>query len=138
MEAAALNIGATGRAGEDAALEMLLKNGFELVARNYQTKFGEIDLIVKNERFLVFVEVKTRTKASRYKGFVAVTSEKKQKIIKTALLFLRENPIKLQPRIDVIDVEGHWFVMDEREQFAVEGLRWYKNAITAHDYNGFL
>ena len=43
-----MNIGPTGGAGEDAALEMLLKNGFELVARNYHTKFGEIDLIVKN------------------------------------------------------------------------------------------
>ncbi|MBQ9902893.1 MAG: YraN family protein [Clostridia bacterium] len=133
-----MNIGATGGVGEDAALEMLLKNGFELVVRNYQTKYGEIDLIVKNERFLVFVEVKTRTKASRYKGFVAVTNEKKQKIFKTAFTFLRDNNLRLQPRIDVIDVEGHWFVMDEREQFAVDDLRWYKNAITSNDYNGFL
>ena len=133
-----MNIGATGGAGEDAALKMLLEKGYELVARNYQTKHGEIDLIVKNERFLVFVEVKTRTKASRYKGFTAVTSEKKQKIFKTAILFLRETKLKLQPRIDVIDVEGHWFVMDGKEQFAVDGLRWYRNAVTSDDYDGFI
>ena len=50
-----MNIGPTGGAGEDAALEMLLKNGFELVARNYHTKFGEIDLIVKNEKMLLYI-----------------------------------------------------------------------------------
>ena len=133
-----MNIGATGRAGEDAALDMLLKNGFQLVTRNYQTRFGEIDLIVKNERFLVFAEVKTRTKASWYKGYTAVTYPKKQKIFKTALLFLKENRFSLQPRIDVIDIAGHWFVMDEKEQFAVDELHWFKNAVTAEDYNGYL
>ena len=133
-----MNIGATGGAGEDAALKMLLESGFALVARNYQTKYGEIDLIVRNERFLVFVEVKTRTKASWYKGYAAVTSAKKQKILKSAILFLRENPMQLQPRIDVIDIEGHWFVADGKEQFSVDGLRWYKNAITADDYGRYL
>lgn len=133
-----MNIGATGGAGEDAALEMFIQNGFALVERNYQTRYGEIDLIVKNEKFLVFAEVKTRTSASWYKGYAAVTSSKKQKIIRSAILFLRENQLKLQPRIDVIDIEGHWFVADEKEQFAVDKLRWYKNAITANDYRGFL
>ena len=133
-----MNIGATGGAGEDAALEMYLQNGFALVERNYQTRYGEIDLIVKNERFLVFAEVKTRTNASWYRGCAAVTSSKKQKIIRSAILFLRENQIKLQPRIDVIEIDGHWFVADGKEQFAVDHLPWYKNAITANDYNGFL
>lgn len=133
-----MNIGATGSAGEDAALKMYLDNGFELVARNYQTKYGEIDLIVKNEKFLVFAEVKTRTPASWGKGYAAVTYYKKQKIFKTALLFLRENHFALQPRIDIVDIEGHWFVMDEKEQFAVDQLRWFKNAVTAADYNGYL
>ena len=133
-----MNIGATGGAGEDAALEMFIQNGFALVERNYQTRYGEIDLIVKNERFLVFAEVKTRTNASWYRGCAAVTSQKKQKIIRTALLYLKENALPLQPRIDVIEIDGHWFVADGKEQFAVDHLHWYKNAITANDYNGFL
>ncbi len=133
-----LNIGATGKAGEDAALDMLLRNGFALVERNYQTRYGEIDLIVRNDKYLVFVEVKTRTKASWYRGYTAVTFSKKQKIIKTVLLYLRENRLHLQPRIDVIDIEGAWFVADEKEQFAVDKLHWYKNAITAHDYDGYI
>ena len=133
-----MNIGPTGSAGEDAALGMLLKNGFELVARNYHTRYGEIDLIVKNEKLLLFVEVKTRTKASWYKGYVAVTHKKKQRIIKTALLFLRENHFGLAMRFDVIDIEGHWLIVDEKEEFAVDEMRWYKNAITNADYDGFI
>ena len=133
-----MNIGPPGGAGEDAAVEMLLKNGFELVARNYHTKFGETDLIVKNEKMLLFVEVKTRTKASRYKGYVAVTHEKKQRIIRTALLFLRENRFPLPKRFDVIDIEGHWLVVDEKEEFAVDQMHWYKNAITNADYDGYI
>ena len=85
-----------------------------------------------------FAEVKTRTNASWYRGCAAVTSQKKQKIIRTALLYLKENALPLQPRIDVIEIDGHWFVADGKEQFAVDHLHWYKNAITANDYNGFL
>ena len=133
-----MNIGATGGAGEDAALEMYLQNGFALVERNYQTKYGEIDLIVKNERFIVFAEVKTRTKASWYKGYAAVTLQKKQKLLKTVIMYLKENKLSLQPRIDVIDIEGHWLVADEKEQFAVDRMNWFKNAVTAGDYKGFL
>ena len=132
-----MNIGATGRAGEDAALAMYLKNGFTLVARNYQTKYGEIDLIVKNEKSLVFAEVKTRTKASRFKGVVAVNHSKKQKLFKTAFLFLKENKYALAPRFDVIDIEGSWWVVDGREEFTVDTLHWYKNALTMNDYDGY-
>ncbi len=133
-----LNIGSTGSAGETAALEMYVRNGFKLVARNYQTKHGEIDLIVRNERYLVFVEVKTRTKASYYKGYSSVNHRKKQKLFKTAFSFLEKHKYALQPRFDVIDVEGHWMVMDDSEQFVVDKLNWYQNAITAGDYDGFI
>ncbi len=133
-----MNIGPTGRAGEDAALELLLRNGFEFVARNYQRQCGEIDIIVKNDKYIVFAEVKTRTKASRYSGYYAVTRQKKQKIVKTAFLYMKEYKPLLRPRIDVIDIEGHWLVVDEKEQFAVDKLRWYKNAITASDFDGYI
>ncbi len=138
QEVDTVNLGPTGRAGEDAALEMLLKNGFELVARNYQTPYGEIDLIVRDDRYVVFVEVKTRTGVSRGSGYRAVNFRKKQKLFKTALLFLRENELTLQPRFDLIDIEGHWFVAEEKEQFAVDKMRWFKNAITAADYGGYI
>ena len=49
-----------GRLGEQCALEHLERLGYTLVARNHRTRFGEIDLVVRGERALVFVEVKTR------------------------------------------------------------------------------
>ncbi len=133
-----MNIGATGSAGENAALQMYLSKGFELVARNYQTRYGEIDIIVRNDRFLVFVEVKTRTRASYYKGYAAVNHSKKQKLFKTAFTFLKENKFKLQPRFDVVDILGHWLVVEDKEEFAVDQLNWYQNAITASDYDGYI
>ena len=50
----------TGGIGESLALEYLLKKGFELVLRNYSTRFGEIDLIMRDKDVLVFVEVKAK------------------------------------------------------------------------------
>ena len=131
-----MNIGPTGRAGENAALEMFLKNGFELVARNYQTKYGEIDLIVKDKKYLVFAEVKTRTNASSMSGCYAVNFRKKQKLIKTFFVYLKTHHNNLQPRIDVIDIRGHWIVVDEKEDFFVDKLPWFKNAVTSNDYDG--
>ena len=133
-----MNIGPTGIAGENAALEMFVKNGYELVVRNYQTRYGEIDLIVRNDRYIVFVEVKTRTKASRGSGYYAVNPSKKQKIIRTMLLYLRENGMSLQPRFDVVDILGHWLIVDAKEQFAVDRMHWFKNAITADDYGEYI
>ena len=49
-----------GRLGEDAAAELLVKKGFEMVLRNYSTRYGEIDLICRDKDVLVFVEVKTK------------------------------------------------------------------------------
>ena len=51
---------ALGRLGEDLALEHLMRRGYRPVTRNYRTRVGEIDLIVCDERTLVFCEVKTR------------------------------------------------------------------------------
>jgi putative endonuclease len=49
-----------GRLGEDLALEHLERLGYRLVARNYRTRFGELDLIVCDDTTIVFVEVKAR------------------------------------------------------------------------------
>jgi putative endonuclease len=54
----------TGKEGENMATAYLRQKGFELVARNYRHKRAEIDLIVKRDDWLVFVEVKTRTSSA--------------------------------------------------------------------------
>lgn len=133
-----MNIGATGGAGEDAALKAYLEKGFELVERNFQTRRGEIDLIVKNDKYLVFVEVKTRTPQSRMSGVTAMTRAKKQKIFQSALIYLQSAALSLQPRFDVVDIAGHWAVFDEKEIFVTDRLTIYENAFGSEVYHGFV
>ena len=75
-----------GAWGEAKAAEYLRKKGYKLVAAGYRCRFGEIDLIVADRHFLVFVEVKLRKTAD------------------FASIYLSENPTTLQPRFDVIEL----------------------------------
>ena len=50
-----------GKIGEDKACEYLVKNKWKIIDRNFRRKFGELDIVVKKDRVLVFVEVKTMT-----------------------------------------------------------------------------
>lgn len=93
-----------GAWGEALAAEYLRKKRYKLVACSYKCRFGEIDLIVKNRKYLVFVEVKLRRSA----GFAAareyVDANKQDRLRATASVYLSQNPTKLQPRFDVIEI----------------------------------
>lgn len=99
----------TGRLGEDAVALRYVKMGFSLVARNVHLSHNEIDLILKNETYLVFVEVKTRHASpgepSRYgRPAAAIDKGKRMRMRKAAVDYLRKHPTPLQPRIDVAEV----------------------------------
>lgn len=94
----------SGASGEQYAAEYLEKKGFEIIRRNFHSRFGEIDIIAKDSRCLVFAEVKTRESGSLIGPFEAVTVSKQRKIIKTAMLYLQANPTGLQPRFDVAGI----------------------------------
>ena len=72
--------------------------------KNYHSRYGEIDIISCTDKYIVFVEVKTRKKGSFIKGIEAVDKNKRIKILKTAMIFLSENNIALQPRFDVVEI----------------------------------
>ena len=55
-----MNIGESGKFGEDKAAEYLRKKGYGIIRRNFSCRFGEIDIIAENAGFLVFAEVKLR------------------------------------------------------------------------------
>lgn len=95
---------ASGKIGEDYAAQLLAKKGYRVVARNYRSRFGEIDLIAENKEYIVFVEVKTRGEHYTVGPLEAVTAGKQKKIIKTALFYLQSNKTTLQPRFDVIGI----------------------------------
>ena len=90
--------------GEALAAEYLRRKRYEVVASRYHCRFGEIDLIVKNKKYLVFVEVKLR-KSARFAGAVEYVDRRKQDRIRmTASMYLSQNETNLQPRFDVIEV----------------------------------
>lgn len=93
-----------GAWGETLAAEYLVKKHFRLIAANYSCRYGEIDLIVANRKFLVFVEVKLRKSAKFAQAREFVDYHKQNRIRTTAELYLSEHPTKLQPRFDVIEI----------------------------------
>lgn len=94
----------TGAWGEALAAEYLRKKHFKLVAQGYRCRFGEIDLIVKDRKFLVFVEVKLRKTCNFAAAREYVDLRKQDRIRITASMYLSENPTNLQPRFDIIEI----------------------------------
>lgn len=95
-----------GKWGEAQAGVYLRKKGYELLAANYRSRFGEIDIIAKKDSFVVFVEVKQRKNDVFAQAQEAVTYKKQQRIKATAELWLSTEDSQLQPRFDVIEVYG--------------------------------
>lgn len=93
-----------GKLWEIEAANYLRKKKYKLLSANYHSRFGEIDLIVCNKRYLCFVEVKQRDINSIALPREFVTESKQRKIITTAQIYLSHNPTKLQPRFDVIEI----------------------------------
>jgi putative endonuclease len=93
-----------GRKGEDLALEYLEKNGFVIIEKNFRSRFGEIDLIVKDGQTIVFVEVKYRLSENYGSPKEAVTNEKIKKIIRTAQYFITKNNFNSLYRFDVVSI----------------------------------
>ena len=93
-----------GAWGEVLAAQYLQKKRFKIIATNFRTRFGEIDLIAANRRYLVFVEVKLRKSDAFAKAFEYVDIHKQNRLRTTAEIYLSQNPTALQPRFDVIEI----------------------------------
>lgn len=97
-----------GSEGEDLAVRFLQKKGYRIVARNYKTPVGEIDIIARDGDTIVFIEVKTRTDISFGYPFEAVNKRKRQKMKNLALLYLKRQGKESPVRFDVLSI----FCMD--------------------------
>ena len=102
-----------GQMGEDAAAFHLEMKGYEVVARNYHSRF---------------VEVKTRTKGAEAQPKEAVDALKQKRLVKTAMIYLSEREADLQPRFDVIEV---WI---ERKIGSILALNHIENAFLGVDF----
>ena len=98
----------TGNFGESEAAKLLKKKGYKILAKNHVEGDGEIDIIVEDSEFLVFIEVKTRKygveNASEPRAASSVTPDKQRHIIKAAKSYLAYNKTDKKIRFDVIEV----------------------------------
>lgn len=94
-----------GKIGEDLAEKYLVEKDYYILARNYHSRFGEIDIIASDGKNLVFVEVKTRTQNQFGSPLEAITQGKISKMVKTSQFYLAQRNLHGQSyRFDAIEV----------------------------------
>jgi len=95
-----------GQSGEDLACTELERRGYAILARRYRSRFGEIDVVARDDQTIVFVEVKARAGDEFGGGAAAVTPWKQRRIAQMAVDYLSRNALHDQPcRFDVVTVD---------------------------------
>jgi len=94
-----------GQFGENAAAEFLKDRGYEVIERNYRCPIGEIDIVARDGRWLVFVEVKTRTGGRYGHPFESITNQKLARMRRLAAHWSElHNRDGLRIRLDAVSV----------------------------------
>ncbi|HAE45010.1 MAG TPA: YraN family protein [Lachnospiraceae bacterium] len=106
-----MNKRAVGSDYEEKACEFLQTQGFSVLERNFRCRRGEIDIIAREGKYLVFVEVKYRTTRSQGEPEAAVDFRKQRRISRVALYYLtvRGYPETTSCRFDVVGVDPDGF-----------------------------
>ncbi|MEE1200585.1 MAG: YraN family protein [Christensenellales bacterium] len=95
----------TGAAGEQIAARALSRSGLKILERNVRRNTGEIDIIAREKKTYVFVEVKTRSCERYGRPAEAVDHRKQQRILRTAALWLSEKGLSDAPvRFDIVEI----------------------------------
>jgi putative endonuclease len=108
----------SGDAGEQQALDFLEQAGLKLVQRSFVCKGGEIDLIMRDQSSLVFIEVRSRADKSFGGAVASVTASKQRRMVHAAQIYLQSITGNPACRFDVCAIDGG-------------ELTWLKNVITA-------
>ena len=106
-----------GRHAEDLAALFLQQQGLKLIVRNYRCRFGEIDLIAREGRTLVFVEVRMRASDQFGGAAASITAGKRRKLLRTARHYLAGATRAPACRFDALLVNG-----------ADNSVQWLQNA----------
>ncbi|MDI1361917.1 YraN family protein [Methylotenera sp.] len=109
-----------GLEAEKLAATFLANHGLKLVTQNYHCKYGEIDLVMKDAKTLVFIEVRLRSNSQFGSAGASITAQKQQKLILTAQHYLQQHG-DCQYRFDAI-------LMNKAD---VNHIEWVRNAFDA-------
>lgn len=114
-----------GRAWEARAAEYLEANGLRVIARGYRCRLGELDLVCRDERYLVIVEVRARSSGALCSAVESIGAHKQRRIVLATRHLLMRHPEwhSVPIRFDVVAYD------------AIDGaepqIRWIKNAFDA-------
>lgn len=112
----------SGQAAEALAARWLSAQGLKLVERNFRVRGGEIDLVCRDGKVLVFVEVRLRSSKEFGGAGASITARKRQRLLLAAHHYLLQHP-RSDARFDCILFDR----LDEA------GIEWIKNAFSADD-----
>ena len=101
-----------GKSSEDKACKYVMERGYEILDRNFNSKFGEIDIVAKKEEILHFIEVKATQ--GKYEAAYRLTSTKFDKILKAINFYLLQNGLKYDFQVDLITIDN-------------DNIEWIKN-----------
>lgn len=101
-----MNLRAQGHTYEDMAETYLKNQGYTIIERNFFTRQGEIDLIAKEGRYLVFIEVRSRFNESYGSAAYSITKAKQRKIIAVANYYMYQHryPLDTPVRFDAVTI----------------------------------
>ncbi len=108
----------SGRLAEDRALAYLQAHGLVLIKRNFRTRRGEIDLIMRDAATLVFIEVRQRRSRQFGGAAASITSLKQARLWHCAQFFLQRHPDTSACRFDAVCIDG-------------EALTWLRHIFSA-------
>ena len=106
-----------GQAAEDVAARFVEERGLTIVARNFHCRFGEIDLIGKEGKTLVFIEVRMRSSDAFGGAAASITAGKREKLLRTARHYLSDFGAAPACRFDAVLINGR-----------DKTIEWIKNA----------
>lgn len=103
-----------GTVGENIAVDYLVKNGFKILERNYRPgKLGEVDIIARENEYICFIEVKTRTSRLFGTPAEAVGHGKREKLRKLAWTYIKHRGLgEKNMRFDIVEVTGNFLNED--------------------------
>ncbi len=115
-----------GSWGEDIAADFLKRHGYAIIEKNYYTRFGEIDIIAREDNVMIFVEVKTRMSLDYGWPEEAIDRRKIRHLFKTADIYMADNRLyeKYDFRFDAISI-----ILDKKNRKAK--IRHFENVAEA-------
>ncbi|MDO5978664.1 YraN family protein [Flavivirga spongiicola] len=105
-----------GKKGEQLAVDFLLKNGYDIIERNYRFDKAEVDIMAKQKDILAIIEVKTRSTTDFGNPQDFVKPKQIQRLVKAVDHYVNENSLDVEVRFDIIAI------VKEKEGFNIEHL----------------